>query len=90
MCPIEEYCKQAIERGMDGARVIDPASVVTADWVRMKCQFGCSGFGASHCCPPFTPTPEVTRKIIDSYQKAILLHRHIADGARRREETKTI
>lgn len=88
MCAIEEFCKQAIERGIDGARMIDPASVVTAEWVRMKCQFGCSGFGRSHCCPPYTPTPEMTRKIIDSYQRAILLHHHIASGAKRREETK--
>jgi predicted metal-binding protein len=73
---------------MDGARVIAPSSVVTAEWVRMKCQFGCSGFGESHCCPPHTPSPEVTRRIIDSYQKAILLHRHIPNGTRRREETK--
>lgn len=77
-----------MELGVDGARVIDPCSVVTAEWVRMKCQFGCFGFGSSHCCPPHTPTPEVTRKVIDSYQKAILLHRQLRDGAKRREVTK--
>jgi len=88
MKPVEEYCKNAIERGIDGAKVIDSSSIATAEWVRLKCQFGCPGFGRSHCCPPHTPTPEVTRKVIDSYQKAILFHRHITDGTKRREETK--
>lgn len=85
---VEVYCQRALERGADGAKVIDPASVATAEWVRLKCQFGCPGFGRSHCCPPHTPTPEVTRKVLDSYQRAILLHRRIADGRKRREETK--
>jgi predicted metal-binding protein len=68
--------------------VIDPHSVAIAEWVRLKCQFGCPGFGRSHCCPPNTPTPEVTQKVVDSYQKAILLHRCIPHGTPRREETK--
>ncbi|MCX8117276.1 MAG: DUF2284 domain-containing protein [Desulfobacterota bacterium] len=88
MGEVERYCEKAIEKGMDDARVIDPASIVTAEWVRMKCQFGCPGYGRSHCCPPHTPTPETTRKVIDSYRTAILLHRRIPDGRRRREETR--
>jgi len=82
MEPIEVYCKEVLEMGVDGAKMIDPHSVVTAEWVRMKCQFGCPGFGLSHCCPPHTPTPDMTRKVIDSYQKAILLHRRLAKGER--------
>ncbi|MBM4278282.1 MAG: DUF2284 domain-containing protein [Deltaproteobacteria bacterium] len=88
MKPLEVYCQNALEKGVDGAKVIAPESIATAEWVRLKCQFGCPGFGRSHCCPPHTPTPEVTRKVIDSYQKAILLHRRITDGIKRREETK--
>ena len=84
MEPVEVYCREVLEVGVDGAKVIDPRSVVTAEWVRMKCQYGCSGFGRSHCCPPQTPTPEVTRKVIDSYQKAILLHQKLPSG----EKTK--
>jgi len=77
MKTLGDYCKKALEMGVDGAKRIDPRSVVTAEWVRMKCQFGCPGFGMSLCCPPRTPAPEVTRKVIDSYQKAILLHRRL-------------
>jgi predicted metal-binding protein len=81
---IEDYCKRVLEKGIDGAKIIDPRSIVTAEWVRMKCQFGCPGFGMSLCCPPRSPTPDVTRKVIDSYQKAILLHRRLLKG----EKTK--
>jgi len=87
---VEVYCKEALEMGVDGAKMIDPHSVVTAEWVRMKCQFGCPGFGLSHCCPPHTPTPDVTRKVIDSYQKAILLHRRLAKGERGKNFNETL
>ena len=79
---LEIYCKKALELGVDEAKVIDPRSIITAEWVRMKCQFGCHGFGMRLCCPPYTPTPEVTRKVIDSYEKAILLHRRLKEGER--------
>jgi predicted metal-binding protein len=82
MKSLEYYCKKALEMGISGAKVIDPRSVVTAEWVRMKCQFGCTGFGMSLCCPPRTPTPEITRKVIDAYQEAILLHRRLKKGER--------
>jgi predicted metal-binding protein len=87
---VEVYCREALEMGVDGAKMIDPHSVVTAEWVRMKCQFGCPGFGLSHCCPPHTPTPDVTRKVIDSYQKAILLHRRLAKGERAKTFNETL
>jgi predicted metal-binding protein len=74
MKALDVYCQKALERGMSGAKVIDPRSIATAEWVRMKCQFGCPEFGKRLTCPPHSPTPDRTRKIIDSYEKAILLH----------------
>ena len=82
MKPLQDYVEKALEMGVDGAKVIDPGSVVTAEWVRMKCQFGCPGFGMTLCCPPRAPTPDITRKVIDSYQKAILFHRRFKKGER--------
>jgi predicted metal-binding protein len=78
MKAFEAYCKKALEIGMDGAKVIEPRSIVTAEWVRMKCQFGCPMFGQRLTCPPHAPTPDVTRKVIDSYRKAILVYRTLA------------
>jgi predicted metal-binding protein len=84
MKALEVYCKEILEQGADGVKIVDPRSVITAEWVRMKCQFGCSGFGKSRCCPPHTPTPELTRRVIDSYQKVILIHRKMPTGEKTR------
>ena len=58
--------------GALGAKVISPARVQTAAWVRWKCQFGCGGYGSSLVCPPHTPTPEQTRQMLDQYKLAVL------------------
>ncbi|MBM3155296.1 MAG: DUF2284 domain-containing protein [Chloroflexi bacterium] len=71
---LEKYCKLAVEKGATHAKLIDPSSVVTAAWVRWKCQFGCPAYGQGYCCPPDTPTPERTRALIDCYHRAILFH----------------
>ncbi len=82
MKSLEDYCKRALALGLHGAKRVDPHSVVTGEWVRMKCQFGCTGFGLNLCCPPHTPTPDITRRVIDSYEQAILLHRRLRKGER--------
>ena len=90
MKAVEIYCEEVLGLGVDGAKVVDPRSVVTAEWVRMKCQFGCPGFGMSRCCPPHTPAPELTRKVVDSYQKAILVHRRLPKGEKTKLFNETI
>jgi predicted metal-binding protein len=70
----DRFVALALKLGADEAKIISAGSIVTAPWVRLKCQFGCSGYNATYCCPPHTPTPEQTRSVIDSYRKAILLH----------------
>lgn len=72
---LEKYCEKALEGGATHAKQINPGSVVTAPWVRLKCQTGCSNYDKSYFCPPHTPTPDETRAIIDSYRRAILLHK---------------
>ena len=46
----------------------------TAPWVRLKCQFGCVGYDSSLMCPTHSPTPEETRRVLDGYKDAILVH----------------
>ncbi|MBN1973877.1 MAG: DUF2284 domain-containing protein [Sedimentisphaerales bacterium] len=73
--PNEELCNIAKQKsGVKGARIISPSNVVTAPWVRLKCQFGCDGYGQCLVCPPFTPTPEQMRKVLDSYNRSIIMH----------------
>jgi len=71
---LKGYCEKALEKGASHAKQIHPSSVVTAPWVRWKCQFGCRGYDKSYCCPPDTPTPEQSRATIDSFHRAILFH----------------
>jgi predicted metal-binding protein len=73
---LESYCDRVKSQGVDDALIVKTSSVFTAPWVRLKCQFGCSGYGERLCCPPRTPTPDETRRVLDSYSVAILLHRH--------------
>ena len=54
------------EKGGDAAAI--PASaVVTAEWVRMKCLFGCQGFGRRFGCPPYSPTPKETAAVLKEF-----------------------
>ena len=67
------FLARALELGAADAKLIDPASIVTAAWVRLKCQFGCSLYNSSLCCPPHSPPPEETRRVLDCYRRAILV-----------------
>ena len=35
---------------------IDPQKIIVAQWVRMKCMFGCGEYGHGGTCPPNTPS----------------------------------
>ena len=69
-----KYVAKAKELGAKEAKVISASSVVTAQWVRLKCQFGCDGYGHRLTCPPFSPTPEQTRRMLDEYTHVLLIH----------------
>jgi len=77
------FLQKITDLGVREAKIIDPKTVETAPWVRWKCQFGCGGYNSSLMCPPHSPTPEETRKVLDSYNYAILF-----EGGRR--DTKEI
>ena len=69
---LDRFVQRACELGALEAKVIDPRTVVTAAWVRLKCQYGCGGYGKSWCCPPHSPAPAETQAAIDCYQYALL------------------
>lgn len=56
------------------AKFIQVDSITISNWVRYKCQYGCDGYSKSFCCPPNSPTPEETRKIISDYTVGLLIH----------------
>ena len=71
---MDKYLKKAVALGAVDAKIIPADSVVTAAWVRIKCQFGCDGYGKCLTCPPKSPAPEQTAEILRCYRKALLIH----------------
>lgn len=68
----DKYVKLALAGGASEAGIIPVRNVVTAEWVRLKCRFGCSGFGKRLCCPPHTPTPEQMQRVLSGYRHALI------------------
>jgi predicted metal-binding protein len=69
----EEIKDMAINDGASIVLPINPEEIVIANWVRLKCQFGCPNYAKKLSCPPYSPKPEDTRKVIDEYSKAYLI-----------------
>jgi predicted metal-binding protein len=67
-----KFVQRALDLGARAAMIVPPREVVTAEWVRWKCRYGCDGFGSSFVCPPHTPPPAETRAMLDGYKAAIL------------------
>ncbi|MEF8873356.1 MAG: DUF2284 domain-containing protein [Candidatus Thermoplasmatota archaeon] len=70
----DEILEKAVNKGAEEGKVISPDEVFTAEWVRLKCQYGCGGYGEKLTCPPYSPTPEQTEKVLKDYERALLIH----------------
>ena len=66
---LEKYCAKALQSSITGAKIINPKSVVTVPWVRMKRLFGCPG-RHGYDCPPNTPSPTETRTLLELIQQS--------------------
>lgn len=51
---------------------INPQDILVAHWVRMKCTYGCGGYG-SGTCPPNTPSVDDCKKFFNEYSHGILI-----------------
>jgi predicted metal-binding protein len=60
--------------GFTDFRWLDPKSIVTAQWVRMKCRFGCGEYGQTATCPPNTPSVEECERFFREYKRAVIFH----------------
>jgi predicted metal-binding protein len=61
---IESYLQ---EYGFSDFKWIAPKDIVIAQWVRVKCEFGCSDYGLG-TCPPNTPTVQECRVFFKEYR----------------------
>lgn len=71
--------RQALEalfekRGYTDYRWIDPRDIIVAQWVRMKCTFGCGSYGRNASCPPNVPSVPECRRFFDEYTAGAILH----------------
>ena len=62
------------EQGFSKFKWIDPQAIRVAQWVRMKCTFGCPSFGESGCCPPHTPSVAECERFFKEYSTAAAFH----------------
>ena len=76
----DDLIARALAAGATDAKVVGPSTVVTAEWVRMKCLWGCTP-GNCLNCPPNSPAPAQTRVLLDEYD-TILLLRFDVDSSR--------
>lgn len=65
--------KRAIELGAVDAKLIPASSVVVEDRVVLKCKVGCTNYGKTLTCPPYTPSAEEFRKIVNEYTYALFM-----------------
>jgi len=61
------------ERGYEDYAWIEPQEIVTAQWVRMKCEFGCHHYGTCAVCPPNTPSLPECERFFSEYERGLLL-----------------
>jgi hypothetical protein len=71
---MEYLLERALELGAEKAKIIDTETVVVADWVRWKCQYGCPLFEKDPFHPPWAPDAASTKKVLGEYTRAILLN----------------
>ena len=71
---LAKYIGRAKALGAKGAKIIRARTIAPAEWVRLKCKFGCGGYGHRLTCPPRSPAPAETREMLRHYGKALLVH----------------
>jgi predicted metal-binding protein len=73
MVDLENLPSRALKLGARESKIIFAREIIVKDWVRLKCKYGCGGYGERLTCPPYSPTPEETRRIISGYERALLM-----------------
>lgn len=88
MSNLAKYVKKALNFGAEEAKIIATKNIVTGNWVRIKCQYGCDCYGRRLTCPPFSPTPEYTQKMVAQYNNALILTYSARPGEERAKRRK--
>ena len=69
--------QRLLEKGRSyGLNAIFPFNVdniSVAEWVHLKCRYGCNRYNTNWCCPPATPDPDKVRAVLSEYSTALRL-----------------
>ena len=77
---LQDPRRRALELGASAALELPGSAVVTAEWVALKCRYGGCSVGRCLTCPPYSPEPERTRRLLDEYGRVLLLRLDVAPG----------
>ncbi|BDZ69836.1 DUF2284 domain-containing protein [Methanobacterium petrolearium] len=65
--------KTALKLGCTDAKVIPADHIVVEDRVRLRCMIGCPTYGKNLRCPPYAPSVDSFRKILNDYSVAMVI-----------------
>jgi predicted metal-binding protein len=61
-----------LKQGFSDYKWINPKDIVVANWVRVKCTFGCGDYGLG-TCPPYTPSVNDCDKFFKEYVSGLII-----------------
>lgn len=71
--------------GAQVVKSIHPGKVVVANWVRLKCQYGCDAYNTRYTCPPYSPTPGYIRQMLHEYKSGLFFTYQYSPTKERKE-----
>ncbi|MFW9962355.1 MAG: DUF2284 domain-containing protein [Candidatus Sifarchaeia archaeon] len=77
-----------LKHDLSSFKWIRPSDIVVANWVRMKCVYGCPTYGKCASCPPNTPSVAECRTLFDEYSDIAVFH--FAVAVEKPEERKEV
>ncbi|MCD6272235.1 MAG: methyltransferase domain-containing protein [Deltaproteobacteria bacterium] len=69
----EEWTYKAVRAGFTKAVILPVEKIVTGEWARKKCRFGCAVYGKNLQCPPYGMKSKETQDLLKSYKCSLLL-----------------
>jgi len=63
--------------GFTDCKFIHSPQLCVAHWVRQRCLYTCHAARQSDVTPPFSPTPELTLKMLEEYKFGLILRREV-------------
>ena len=74
MATKKELEKLFRKQGFKDFKWLNPKNIKVAQWVRMKCKFGCDDYGRKACCPPNMPPKADCAEFFKEYSLGAVLH----------------